>query len=77
MEHFFRRIERSSEISTIDSMKELNGRIMVAVLSILATVTEGIKQGRTSQFVSDRYMIFYSPLIRTVLQVFQEAGREG
>jgi len=59
----------------------MNGRIMVAVLSILATVTEGIKQGRTSEFVLDKYMSFYSPLIRTVLQevgrkVFQEAGRE-
>jgi len=39
-------------------MKEMNGRIMVEVLSVLATVTEGIKQGRTSEFILDRYMIF-------------------
>jgi hypothetical protein len=58
MEHFFRRIEKYSEISTTDSMKEMNGRIVVTVLSVLAIVTEGIKQGRTSEFISDRYMIF-------------------
>lgn len=63
-------------------MNEMNGKIMVAVLSILGTVTEGVKQGRASEFVLDRYMIFHSPLFRKVLEevgskVFQEAGREG
>ena len=63
-------------------MKEMNGEIMVAALSIIGTVTEGIKQGRASKFISDRCMIFRSPLIRKALQevgrkVFQEAGREG
>jgi hypothetical protein len=66
-------------------MKEMNGEIMVASLSIIGTMTEGIKQGRPSEFISDRYdryMIFRSPLIRKALQevgrkVFQEAGREG
>lgn len=82
MEYFFRRIETSAEISTSNSMKDMNGKIMVAVLSILATVTEGIKQGRASEFISDRYMIFHSSIIRKMLQevgrkVFQEAGREG
>jgi len=82
MEHFFRRIEASAEIPITNSTKERNGRIMVAVLSILATVTERIKQRRTSEFISDRCMIFHSSLTREVLQevgrkVFQEAGREG
>ena len=82
MENFFRRIEAPAEIPTTNSTKETNGRILVAVLSILATVTERIKQGRTSEFISNRCTIFHSPLPRKVLQevgrkVFQEASREG
>ena len=61
MEHFFQRIETSVEISATNSMKEMNGKIIVAVLSILGTVTEGIKQGRASEFISVWYMIFTHP----------------
>jgi hypothetical protein len=53
----------------------MNGKIILAVLPILAILTEETKEGPASELIPDTYIYFIlrSPLIR---KVFQEAGRE-
>jgi hypothetical protein len=51
MELFFRRLEAYPEITNAKSMKDINEKILLAVLSILTIVTEEIKQGRASELI--------------------------
>jgi len=51
IERFFRQLETYAEISTTNSMKDMNEKIMLAILSILAVVTEEIKQGPASELI--------------------------
>ena len=60
MERFFQRIETSIEVLSATSMKVMNEQIMLVVLSILATLTEEIRTGRTSELVRPTYIIYYS-----------------
>ena len=60
MERFFQRIETSIEVLSTTSMKDMNEQIMLVVLSILATLTEEIRTGRTSELVEGTYIIYYS-----------------
>ncbi|KAH9958762.1 hypothetical protein BC827DRAFT_550028 [Russula dissimulans] len=50
MELFFRRLEAYPEITNAKSMKDINEKILLAVLSILTIVTEEIKQGRAKRY---------------------------
>jgi hypothetical protein len=49
MENFFQRLEIYTEVSPTPEMIDIAVKIMVEVLSILATATKEIKQGRTSE----------------------------
>jgi hypothetical protein len=53
----------------------MNGKIILAVLPVLAILTEENKQGPASELIPETYIYFIlrSPLIR---KVFQETGRE-
>jgi hypothetical protein len=50
IENFFRRLETYTAIAATAEMLHVIGKIMVEVLSILATATTEINQGRTSEF---------------------------
>jgi len=56
MELFFRRLEAYTEITTAKTMKDINKKIMLAVLSILTIVTEEVKQGRASELMITVYI---------------------
>jgi hypothetical protein len=74
MEHFFRQLETYIEVSQTTSMKDIIENVMVAVLSILAILTEGIRPGRASELVQGTYIVFYSPFIRKVLE--EDSGED-
>jgi hypothetical protein len=74
MERFFQRLENYIEFLSTTSMKDMNEQIMLVVLSILATLTEEIRTGRTSELVGGTHIIHYSFLIRKVLE--EESGED-
>jgi hypothetical protein len=49
MENFIQRLEIYTEVSPTPEMIDINMKIMVEVLSILAIATKEIKQGYTSE----------------------------
>ena len=49
MEHFFQRLEVYTEVAPSLEMMDISMKIMVEVLTVLATATKEIKQGRTSE----------------------------
>jgi len=60
MEQLFKRLE-VYEVPSTNPAKDITERIMLAVFSIITTVTEDIKQGRTSKLVLIDKLDFYSP----------------
>ncbi len=50
MECFFKRLEKYIEVRQTAAMKDIAGKIMVEVISILGIVTKEIGQGRTSTY---------------------------
>jgi hypothetical protein len=66
MEQIFRRLEPFIAVPPPQSMKNINEKILLVVLSILTSVTEEIKWGRASKFTSGRHFTIYLPLIRKV-----------
>lgn len=72
----FRRLERN--VALPGSRKDLNEKILLVVLSILASATEDITQGRASRFIFGACVVIYSPVIRKVLEkVVREERRRG
>ena len=51
IEGFFRRLETFTDLSTMEAMKDIIGKIMVEVLRIFAIVTKEMKQGRASESI--------------------------
>jgi len=60
MERFFQRLETYLEVLSTTFMKDMNEQIMLVVLSILATLTEEIRTGRTSELVEGTHIIHHS-----------------
>lgn len=60
MERFFQRLEAYIEVLSTTSMKDMNEQIMLVVLSILATLTEEIRTGRTSELAEGTHIIYNS-----------------
>jgi hypothetical protein len=73
MERLFRQLEIYIEVSQTTSMKDMIENVMVAVLSMLAILTEGIRPGRASELVQGTCIVSYSPFIR---KVFEEDSGE-
>ena len=74
IERFFQRLEIYVEVPRTTSMNDMNEKIMLAVLSILTIVTEGIKTSRASELVEGTHIISHSFLIRKVLE--EESGED-
>jgi hypothetical protein len=49
VENFFKRLETYTEVPPTEAMTDINVKIMVEVLNILAIATKETKQGRTSE----------------------------
>ena len=69
MDRIFQQLKPSIEVPR-DKTQEL----LLAILSILTSVTENMTQGRASKFILDGYIVIYSPLIR---KTFEKVDREG
>jgi hypothetical protein len=63
MERFFQRLETYIEVLSTTSMKDMNEQIILVVLSILATLTEEIRTGRTSKLVEGIHVIYHSLIL--------------
>ena len=57
IQHLFRRLETYTEVPPTKSIKEMNEKVMLAVLSIFTLVTEEIKQGRASEWIQPRHIV--------------------
>ena len=53
IENFFKRLESYTEVPPTNAMTDIIVKIMVEVLNIFAIATKEIKQGRTSECLSD------------------------
>ena len=62
LEGFFKRLELYTEVRPTAAMTDVIVKIIIEVLSILAIATKQIKQGRSSESIDIRILLFTYPI---------------
>jgi len=78
IEHFLNRLDIYTRIPATPAMHEIVVKILVELISMLALVTEELKQRRSSGSVlADAFYIFSAPRSQVCEEVFQGEGYRG
>ena len=77
IEHFLNRLNIYTRISPAPAIDEIVAKILVELISILAVVTEKLKQRRSSESVLAQVLLRSVPRSQIRKEIFQGEGHRG